>query len=65
MEQKTNITKKGLGVCGLLTIVFAIAKILGYISWSWWLVFLPTIISVGFGVLLLIICLIIACIIDR
>ena len=65
MEQKTNITKKGMGVCGLLTIVFVIAKILGYISWSWWLVFLPTIISAGLTVLILIICLIIACIVNR
>ena len=65
MEQKTNITKKGMGVCGLLTIVFVIAKILGYISWSWWLVFLPTIISAGLTVLILIITLIIACIVNR
>ena len=25
----------------LLTIIFVISKILGYITWSWWLVFTP------------------------
>ena len=26
-----------------LTLIFVIAKITGYIDWSWWLVFLPSI----------------------
>jgi hypothetical protein len=26
----------------ILTVVFVIAKITGYIDWSWWLVFAPT-----------------------
>lgn len=25
----------------ILTLIFVIAKIMGYIAWSWWLVFLP------------------------
>nr|DAO35306.1 MAG TPA: transmembrane protein [Caudoviricetes sp.] len=25
----------------LLTVVFTIAKLLGFITWSWWLVFTP------------------------
>lgn len=31
----------------LFTLVFFMAKILGYISWSWWLVFSPMLILVG------------------
>jgi ABC-type antimicrobial peptide transport system permease subunit len=31
----------------LLTIIFIIAKLTGYIEWSWFLVLLPTIFSVG------------------
>ena len=32
------------GPLTLLTIVFFLAKILGYIDWSWWLVLAPTLI---------------------
>lgn len=31
----------------LFTLVFFMAKILGYISWPWWLVFSPMLILVG------------------
>ena len=37
------------GFLGVLTLVFVIAKLWGVISWSWWLVFLPAIISVSMG----------------
>lgn len=30
-------------LCGL-TVIFAVLKLVDVISWSWWLVFLPTII---------------------
>lgn len=33
----------------ILTLIFVVAKILGYVSWSWWLVFLPSIIGVTIG----------------
>ena len=31
----------------LLTLIFVVAKLTGYLSWSWWLVFTPSIISVA------------------
>lgn len=40
-----------LGLPSILTIIFIIAKIFGYIEWSWWLVFLPTILSIGIGLI--------------
>ena len=30
----------------ILTVIFVIAKITGYIDWSWWLVFAPTLFAV-------------------
>ena len=30
-----------MGICEVLTIVFAIMKILDKLSWSWWQVFIP------------------------
>lgn len=41
-----------VGFLGLLTIVFVIFKILGYITWSWWLVFSPVLIGFGIWILL-------------
>lgn len=35
----------GLKFTSILTIIFVIAKITGYINWSWWLVFLPILIT--------------------
>jgi uncharacterized membrane protein YedE/YeeE len=35
-----------MNVFHLLTLIFVIAQITGYITWSWWLVFLPSIVSV-------------------
>lgn len=37
----------------LITVIFIIAKIVGYTNWSWWLVFLPSIVSVAVGLAIL------------
>jgi len=34
----------GLGPVTVLTLAFFVAKVLGYITWSWWLVFSPLLI---------------------
>lgn len=31
----------GIGFLGMLTIVFVVLKLTGYINWSWWLVTAP------------------------
>lgn len=36
-----NNSSGGIGVLGLLGIVFITLKLTGYISWSWWWVTLP------------------------
>lgn len=35
-----------IGFFGLLTLVFVIAKLAGWIAWSWWLVFSPLLVGV-------------------
>lgn len=40
MSDTTN-NYKFMGFFELLTIIFVVAKILGYISWSWYWVFAP------------------------
>lgn len=50
--ENTKVVYKGIGFTHILTIIFVIAKILGYINWSWWLVLLPSIISIGLSILI-------------
>lgn len=40
-----------MGLLEVLTVIFVVLKIVGIITWSWWLVFLPMIISVGLYIL--------------
>ena len=39
--------KISVSFVGLLQLVFITLKLIGVITWSWWLVLLPTIISAG------------------
>lgn len=44
----------------LLTLIFAVAKVMGYFPWSWWLVFTPALAYVVLALILLIVLLIAA-----
>lgn len=52
MSKEVAASSGGIGFFGLLTLIFVIAKIGGYIDWSWWLVFAPVIASVSLSVIL-------------
>lgn len=54
MHDKENTSILG-DLLILLTIIMAILKLAGVISISWWLVFLPVLIEVGFAILVLLI----------
>lgn len=43
-----------MGIGEILTIIFVIVKLLGKVTWSWWLVFLPEIIAVAIYILIVI-----------
>lgn len=43
-----------MGFTEILTIVFIVLKLMGFISWSWWLVLLPEIIAMVLYVALVI-----------
>ena len=49
----------------LFTVIFFVAKILGYISWSWWLVFSPILILVALFIIASIIMVIITWVTNR
>lgn len=60
MDKETNVQvgSKGLGILSILTIIFVIAKITGFLNWSWWLVFAPLLVSIGLTVLIVVVVLI-------
>ena len=59
-KNKTQVTNKGIGFTGLLTLLFIGLKLTGYISWSWFWVLSPIIFSVGLFLLIVLIALILA-----
>jgi hypothetical protein len=52
MSNGNSSSSSGIGFTGLLTIVFIVLKLTGYISWSWWWVLSP--IWIGFALILVI-----------
>jgi fatty acid desaturase len=53
-EQKTVVNNNGVGFATLLTLVFIVLKLTGYIAWSWWWVLSPLWISAIAWVLLVV-----------
>ena len=47
MESNKSTASGGIGFVGLLQIVFIVLKLCKVITWSWWAVMLPTIVSSG------------------
>lgn len=50
MANNGSAARGGIGFVGLLQIVFIVLKLCKVITWSWWAVMLPTIVSSGLGV---------------
>jgi len=50
-------SSSGIGFTELLTIVFIVLKLLGKITWSWWWVLSPLLISIALVIFVLIIAL--------
>lgn len=49
-----NNSSSGLGLGGVLTIIFVVLKLVGVIDWSWWWVLSPTLISIGLSLIIII-----------
>lgn len=59
MKDKETVNK-GLSFLNMLTLIFVIAKVLGLVTFSWWLVFMPTLIQVAIVLIMLVVVLIAA-----
>ena len=58
--------KKGsrINLLTVLTVVFAGLKLGGVIDWSWWLVLMPTLVGVGFWLVVFLIAMVTIVILD-
>lgn len=54
-----NQSDGGLGLTSILTIIFVLAKIFGYVHFSWLICFLPVIISGGILLALIVVAMVI------
>lgn len=65
MNNNNNATRTGLGFLSMLTLIFVVAKIMGYLSWSWWVVFLPMLIPVALIIVAIVVSWIVMLWLDR
>lgn len=65
MEKNVKVNNRGIGICGLLTIVFVVLKLCGVIAWNWFWVCSPLIFSFGVFLCGLVIVTIIAIIAEK
>ena len=52
-NSSSSSSSGGIGFAGLLTIVFIVLKLMGFIDWSWWWVVSPTLISIALTIVFL------------
>lgn len=55
MSSNRNSSSSGIGICGVLTIVFVVLKLVGVINWSWLWVLCPLWIEILLTVIVLVI----------
>ena len=55
MSSNRNSSSSGIGICGVLTIVFVVLKLVGVINWSWLWVLCPLWIDILFAIIILVI----------
>ena len=55
MSSNRNSNSSGIGICGVLTIVFIVLKLVGVINWSWLWVLCPLWIDILLTVIVLVI----------
>lgn len=53
-------SSKGVSVVAVVQIVLVMLKLLELIKWSWWIVFAPTLVSVGIFLIIIIVAVILS-----
>lgn len=59
-QVEVEVNSSNITIVTLIQVAFIILKLCNVINWSWWLVFLPTLIELGIVIFMLVIILIAA-----
>ena len=60
MKEQSSVASGGIGILGVLTILFVVLKLLHVIEWSWLIVFLPVLIGLALKILWIVVAILIA-----
>lgn len=60
MKKNNSSSSAGMGITGVLQIIFIVLKLVGAINWSWWVVLIPLWIDLGMSFILVLIVFIIS-----
>ncbi len=60
MKEQSSVASGGIGILGVLTILFVVLKLLHVIEWSWLIVFLPVLIGLALKILWIVVAVLIA-----
>lgn len=50
-----NANNTGVGILGVLLIVFIVLKLVGVVTWSWWIVLAPLWVEIGLLIIVILV----------
>ena len=71
MSEKVKVHNQGIGLCGILTVIFVVLKLIGehfhtpVADWSWWLIFGPVWMPLAVVLFVIVFCLLMHVIVKR
>ena len=54
-DKNYNVNNTGVGILGVLLIVFIVLKLVGVVTWSWWVVLIPLWIEIGLLIIVILV----------
>ena len=54
-DNNYNANNIGVGILGVLLIVFIVLKLVGVVTWSWWVVLIPLWIEIGLLIIVILV----------
>ena len=71
MSEKVKVHNQGIGLCGILTVIFVVLMLIGehfhtpVADWSWWLIFGPVWMPLAVVLFVIVFCLLMHVIVKR
>lgn len=54
-DKNYNANNTGVGILGVLLIIFIVLKLVGVVTWSWWIVLIPLWIEIGLLIIVILV----------